>query len=62
VTEVKIEYSTDGLSFVCWNNCASIAVSNDGLVFPSPVLAEKMHVHFSKYVGDPKFGIKFNYA
>jgi len=62
VTEVKIEYSTDGLNFVCWNNCTSIVLSNDGLVFPSPILAEKVHVHFIKYSGNPKFGIQFNYA
>ena len=61
VSEVKIEYSTDGLTFVCWNNCASVALSNDGFVFPSGLLAEKMHVHFTKYSGSPKFGIKFNY-
>ena len=62
VIEVKIEYSTDGIKYNCYNDCQAIRLSNDGLNFPSPLLAQKMHVHFSKYTGQPKFGVKFNFV
>jgi hypothetical protein len=61
VSEVKIEYSTDGLTFQCYKNCTSIPLSGSSLTFPEPLLAEKMHVHFSKYSGAPKFGVKFDF-
>jgi len=62
VTEVKIDSSIDGIHFDCWNSCNSVALSGSSFVFPAPILAEKMHVHFSKYTGHPKFGIKFDWA
>jgi hypothetical protein len=62
VSEVKVDYSMDGISFTCWNSCQSIALVNGGYVFQEPVLAEKMHIHFSKYSGKPKFGIHFEWA
>ena len=61
VSEVTIEYSTDGLTFQCYKNCSSIALSGSSMAFPEAVLAEKLHVHFSKYIGSPKFGIKFDF-
>ena len=61
VSEVKIEYSTDGLTFNCYKNCESIPLQEDGFIFPKPLLAEKMHIHFTKYEGNPSFGIKFDY-
>jgi hypothetical protein len=62
VSEVKIEYSTDGLTFDCYNQCKPLGLTNNGFVFSSPLLAEKMHVHFTKYSGHPNFGIKFEFA
>ena len=61
MTEVKVEYSADGLNFVCYNNCDPLPLTNNGYAFPAPVLAEKMHIHFTKYEGKPSFGIKFEY-
>jgi len=38
-SEVKIEYSTDGLNFQCYKNCSSIALSGNSLTFPEALLA-----------------------
>ena len=46
---MKVEYSADGLNFVCYNNCDPLLLTNNGYAFPTPVLAEKMHIHFTKY-------------
>lgn len=59
---MKIEYSTDGLNFQCYMNCDPLSLSGDSLVFSEPLLAEKLHVHFSKYSGHPRFGIKFDFV
>ena len=39
MSEVKIEYSTDGLTFQCYKECKAISLSGDGLVFPEPLVA-----------------------
>lgn len=61
VSEITIEYSTDGVNFVCYQDCKPIALTGDGLVFPSPLLSEKVHVHFVTYTGHPSFGVKFDF-
>ncbi len=52
----------DGITFTCWDSCKEITLKNNSYVFPSPLLAEKVHIHFTKYTGNPKFGIKFDWA
>ena len=52
----------DGITFTCWDSCKEITLNNNAFVFPSPLLAEKVHIHFTKYSGNPKFGIKFDWA
>jgi hypothetical protein len=49
------------MKFTCYDNCKPKALNNRKYVFEQPILAEKVHVHFVKYVGNPKFGIKFNW-
>ena len=61
VSEVKIEYSNDGITFTCYNNCKALPLSNDSFTFPIPLLAQKLHVHFVTYSGKPSFGLKFDY-
>ena len=61
VSEVKIEYSNDGITFTCYDNCKALPLTEDSFVFPTPLLAQKMHVHFVTYSGKPSFGLKFDY-
>lgn len=62
IDAVTIDYSMDGISFTCFNNCKEMSLNNDAFSFPTPLLAMKVHVHFVKYSGNPRFGIKFNWA
>lgn len=62
VESIKIDYSMDGITFTCWDSCKEISLKNNAFAFPSPILAEKVHIHFTKYSGKPKFGIKFDWA
>lgn len=62
VDAVSIDYSMDGVSFTCWNNCTQVPLTNSAFTFPSPLLAQKVHIHFGKYRGNPRFGIKFTWA
>lgn len=62
IDTVTIDYSMDGISFTCFNNCQEVSLTNDAFTFPSALLAMKVHVHFAKYRGNPRFGIKFNWA
>jgi hypothetical protein len=40
IQAVKIDYSLDGITFTCWNNCKEVALdSNSSFAFPSPLLA-----------------------
>ena len=61
VSEVKIEYSTDGLKFECFNDCRPIALNGHSYTFASPLVAEKLHIHFTKYSGRPSFGVRFDF-
>jgi hypothetical protein len=62
IDTVTIDYSMDGITYTCWNNCQETALVNNAFTFPTPLLAQKIHVHFAKYHGNPRFGIKFNWA
>jgi hypothetical protein len=62
IESVTIDYSMDGISYTCWNNCKETPLTSDAFLFPTPLLAQKVHVHFAKYRGNPRFGIKFNWA
>lgn len=61
ITSVYVDYSIDGIQFVCYNLCQAISV-NDGIIkFSKTLFGSKVRVHISGYEGEPNIKVKFDY-
>lgn len=62
LTQVKVDYSMDGHRFECWNECKAVNLNGESFIFPTPLRAEKVRVHFTGMTGQPRFGIRFEWV
>lgn len=63
ITEAFVDYSLDGLLFVCYKDCAPVSLSAlKSIVFDRPLKAKKIRVHPTKWSANPEVRFSFDYS
>jgi hypothetical protein len=59
ITQFYIDYSVDGSTFVCYNDCKPTNLVD--LTFASPIKSTKMRIHPTKWTGSPEVKFTFDF-
>ena len=61
ISRVYVDYSVDGIEFVCYDECRPMSIGDGTVRFNKSVFGTKMRVHVAEYQGEPDIRVKFDY-